>query len=152
MHYESRQTLADQFYQLTELFLLVGGVLTFIVGLIGILNFINSILTGIVTRQQEFAMLEAIGMTKRQLSKMLVLEGVYYALGTIVFSMVFGCLFSFTALRVLTNGMWFMQYHFVIWPMLVVFPALLLLGYGVPKAAICLGKKESVVERLRKSR
>ncbi len=151
MHYESRQTLVDQFYQLTGLFLLVGGILAFIVGLIGILNFINSILTGIVTRQQEFAMLEAIGMTKKQLSGMLVLEGLYYALGTIVFSTVFGCIFSFTALRMLTNGMWFMQYHFVVWPMFAVFPALLLLGYGVPKAAICFGKKESVVERLRKA-
>lgn len=151
MHYESRQKLVDQFYQLSGLFLLVGGVLTFIVGLIGILNFINSILTGIVTRQQEFAMLEAIGMTKKQLSKMLVLEGLYYALGTVVFSSVFGCVFSLGALRMLTNGMWFMQYHFVIWPMFAVFPVLLLLGYGVPKAAVCFGKKESVVERLRKT-
>ncbi len=151
MHYESRQKLLDQFYQLSGLFLLVGGVLTFIVGLIGILNFINSILTGIVTRQQEFAMLEAIGMTKKQLSKMLVLEGLYYALGTVVFSTVFGCVFSIGALRMLTNGMWFMQYHFVIWPMFAVFPVLLLLGYGVPKAAVCFGKKESVVERLRKT-
>lgn len=151
MHYESRQTLVYQFYQMSGLFLMVGGILAFIVGLIGILNFINSILTGIVTRQQEFAVLEAIGMTKGQLSKMLVLEGMYYALGTIIFSTVFGCIFSFTALRLLINGMWFMQYHFVIWPMLAVFPALLLLGYGVPKAAICFGKKESVVERLRKT-
>lgn len=151
MHYESKLTWEEQFYQMSGLFLLVGGILAFIVGLIGILNFINSVLTGIVTRQQEFAMLEAIGMTKKQLSKMLVLEGLYYAAGTIVFSLIFGCIFSVTVLRVLTGGMWFMSYHFVIWPMLVVFPVLLLLGYGVPKAAVYFGKKESVVERLRRA-
>ena len=151
MHYESKKTWEDQFYQLSGLFLLVGGVLTCIVGLIGILNFINSVLTGIVTRQQEFAMLEAIGMTKRQLRKMLVLEGLYYAGGTIIFSLSLGCIFSVTALRMLTEGMWFMRYQFAVWPMLAVFPVLLILGYAVPELAIRLGKKESVVERLRKS-
>lgn len=151
MHYDSKLTMIDQFYQLAGLFILIGGILAFIVGLVGILNFINSVLTGIVTRQQEFAMLEAVGMTKKQLAKMLVLEGLYYALGTIIFSLVFGCIFSVTALRILTDGMWFMKYHFVIWPMLVVFPILLLLGYGVPKASIYFWKKESIVERLRKS-
>lgn len=151
MHYESKKTWEDQFYQLSGLFLLVGGVLTCVVGLIGILNFINSVLTGIVTRQQEFAMLEAIGMTKRQLRKMLVLEGLYYAGGTIIFSLSLGCIFSVTALRMLTEGMWFMRYQFAVWPMLAVFPVLLILGYAVPELAIRLGKKESVVERLRKS-
>ncbi len=150
MHYESKGTWEDQFHQLSGLFTLVGGVMTLVVGLIGILNFSNSVLTGIVTRQQEFAMLEAIGMTKKQIRKMVVLEGLYYAGGTIVFSLVFGCAFSATILRMLTNGMWFMQYQFVIWPMLAVFPVLLLLGYAVPEMAIRLGKKESVVERLRR--
>lgn len=124
--------------------------MSLVIGLIGILNFVNSILTGIVTRQGEFAMLEAIGMTKRQLRKMLILEGLYYAIATIGFSLVFGALFSCTALRVLSGGMWFMKYHFVIWPMLLVFPVLLVLGALVPAAAFRFFKKESVVERLRR--
>ena len=95
-------------------------------------------------------MLEAIGMTKRQLRKMLILEGLYYAIATIGFSLVFGALFSCTALRVLSGGMWFMKYHFVIWPMLLVFPVLLVLGALVPAAAFRFFKKESVVERLRR--
>lgn len=151
MHYESKQYWLDEFSGLTGLFILVGGVLSFVVGIIGVLNFINSILTGIVTRQREFAMLESIGMTRKQLSKMLVLEGLYYAIATIVFSLVFGCLFSVTVLKMLTEGMWFMQYHFVILPMLFVFPVLLLLGIVVPKAALYFTKKESVVERLRRT-
>ncbi len=151
MHFESKQTWVEQFWQLSELFLLVGGILAFVVGMIGILNFINSVLTGIVARQREFAMLEAIGMTKRQLEKMLILEGLYYAMGTIVFSLVFGCIFSVTVLRILTGGIWFMRYRFVFWPMACVFPILLLLGYAVPKLAVRFGKKESVVERIRKS-
>ena len=41
--------------------------LTLVIAVIGLLNFINSILTGMVTRQKEFAMMEAIGMTRKQL-------------------------------------------------------------------------------------
>lgn len=151
MHFESKWTYVEHFSQMSDLFLLVGGILAFVVGLIGILNFINSVLTGIVARQREFAMLEAIGMTKGQLGKMLVLEGLYYALGTIVFSLMIGCAFSLTALKVLTEGMWFMRYQFVIWPMLAVFPVLLVLGAAVPKLTVRFGKKESVVERIRRS-
>lgn len=151
MHFESKRTWVEQFLQMSNLFLLVGGILAFIMGMIGSLNFINSVLTGIVARRREFAMLEAIGMTKRQLEKMLILEGMYYALGTIVFSLVFGCIFSVTVLRILVGGMWFLRYQFVIWPMVSAFPILLLLGFAVPKLAVRFGKKESVVERIRKS-
>lgn len=151
MHYQSKQYWTEQFYGLSDLVLLVGGFLSLVIGVIGVLNFVNSILTGIVTRQREFAMLQAIGMTGRQLNKMLVLEGLYYAGATICFSLVLGCIFSQTVLRILTGSMWFMRYHFVIMPMLLVFPVLVLLGILVPLAAMNIGKKESVVERLRRT-
>lgn len=151
MHYVSRAYYLEQFSGLTTLFTLIGGILTLIVGVIGILNFVNSILTSIVTRQREFAMLEAVGMTRKQLSKMLMLEGVYYAVATMVSSLILGCVFSVTVIRVLSGGMWFMKYHFVIWPMLATFPVLFLIGLLVPKIALVLEKKKSVVERLRKT-
>lgn len=150
MHYESKQYWVDSFSDMTDLFTLIGGVLTLVITMIGILNFINSILTGIVTRQQEFAMLQAIGMTRKQLNRMLTLEGIYYALATIGASLLLGSLVSVTALKALSQGLWFMKYHFTIVPMLFVYPALLLLGIVVPKGVLLLEKKKSVVERLRK--
>lgn len=151
MMYESKMGYEDEFDQLLGMIGVVGGILTFVVGIIGVLNFINSILTGIVTRKREFAMMEAIGMTQKQLSRMLMLEGVYYALGTILCSFVLGCLFSVTVIRALAGEMWFMKYHFIITPMFLIFPALLILGAAVPKVAFCFGKKESVVERIRET-
>lgn len=150
MNYSSKESWLEQFDNLIDLFTLIGGVLSLVIGIIGILNFINSILTGIVTRQGEFAMLEAIGMTKQQLRKMLILEGLYYAWGTIGVSLLFGCVFSMTVLRMLTQSMWFMKYQFVLWPMAVIFPVLLFLGVVVPMIAFTFFKKESVVERLRR--
>ena len=80
-------------------------------------------------------MLESIGMTKKQIIKMLTLEGIYYAGFTMISSLLIGMLMSVTILRVLTSQIWFMKYQFVIWPMLVTFPFLLVLGWLVPKAA-----------------
>lgn len=50
MDYESKLSWLKDFSGLTGLFTLVGGVLTLVIGIIGLLNFVNSILTGIVTR------------------------------------------------------------------------------------------------------
>lgn len=151
MDFESKLKWLDDFSGMKDLVVIVGGVLTLVIGLIGVLNFINSILTGIVTRQKEFAMMEAIGMTKRQLTKMLVLEGLLYAGITIGVSLVFGCLFSLTVVRALSEGIWFMKYHFVILPMMAVFPVLLLMGAAIPYLAYMPQRKESLVERIRQN-
>ena len=71
--YESKATYAAEFEGMRSMFLLLGGALSFIVGLVGVLNFFNAILTGIITRKREFAVLQSIGMTGKQLKTMLVL-------------------------------------------------------------------------------
>lgn len=47
--------------------------------LMGMVNYVNVTLTGLTMRRKEFAVLESIGLTRRQLKKMLLLEGVFYA-------------------------------------------------------------------------
>lgn len=61
--YESKALLRADFENFRTMFLLVGSALCIIVGLVGILNFFNAILTGILTRHREFAMLQSVGMT-----------------------------------------------------------------------------------------
>lgn len=150
MDYSSKLQYVEQFSSITGMFLMVGGSLAFVIGFIGLLNFINSILTGIISRQREFAMMQAIGMTRRQLTKLVIVEGLYYALLTIVFSLAAGCIFSLTIVRKLSEGMWFMKYQFLITPMLIVFPVLILLGVLVPYLAFRFGNSGSVVEELQK--
>lgn len=148
MSYESKQTYLQEFSKLTGLFILIGGVLTVVIGIIGILNFTNTILTGIVSRKKEFAMMEAIGMTKGQLTRMLMLEGLYYAGITIAASFLVGSLFSFTVVRALSEGMWFMKYQFVLWPMVTLFPALLVLGALVPYLVYLPQRKDTLARCL----
>ncbi len=77
--YESKSTYAAEFEGMRSMFLLLGGALSGIVGLVGVLNFFNAILTGIITRKRELAVLQSIGMTGKQLKTMLVCEGLLYA-------------------------------------------------------------------------
>lgn len=51
-----------------------------ILALIGILNYVNTVIGNIQSRQQELAILESIGMTGKQRNRLLLLEGLCYAL------------------------------------------------------------------------
>lgn len=149
MHYESKKTAANEFNSMRSMFLMVGGILSFIIGLIGVLNFTNSMLTSIITRRRELAMLQSIGMTGKQLGKMLCLEGLYYAVGTVLFSLVFGIFFSLFIVRGVVGNLWFFSYHFIIWPMLTTYPVLLILALATPFVVYGSVVRQSVVERLR---
>lgn len=46
----------------------------------GAANFLNVMVTGILSRKDEFQIMECVGMTKRQKRKMLAMEGAYYLL------------------------------------------------------------------------
>ncbi|TCO77912.1 ABC transporter permease [Marinisporobacter balticus] len=149
MDYESKQKYVDDFKNFQNMFLLVGGVLSFIIGFIGVLNFINAILTSIISRRREFAMLQSIGMTNKQLNKMLIFEGVFYALTTLILSIFFGSIVSFTIVQPMASSIWFYKYKFIISPILIVSPILILISIFVPLCANMSINKQTIVERLR---
>ena len=149
MDFESKATYISSFDDLTSLIITIGGVLSSIIGIIGIANFVNSVLTSVITRKKEFAMLQSIGMTGRQLKRMLSFEGLYYAMGTIIISLVLGGLFSVVVVQGISSGIWFFTYRFVIWPMLVIYPFLILLTVAIPALLYRQIAKVSVIERLR---
>lgn len=81
--YESKATARSEFAQFRQMFLLIGGILCAIIGLVGLLNFFNAMMTGILSRRREFAVLQAVGMTNRQLKTMLIYEGLFYAMSSV---------------------------------------------------------------------
>ena len=80
---------------------------------------------------------------------MLAWEGVYYAAGTIIASAVIGTLFSAVAVRTIASGIWFFTYQFIFWPMLAVYPVLLLLTMAIPILLYRGIARASIIERLR---
>ena len=147
--YESKAIYAAEFESIRSMFLLLGGALSFIVGLVGVLNFFNAILTGITARRRELAVLQSIGMTTRQLRAMLALEGLLYTLGSALLALVL-VLVTAPIVGPGLNGMfWFFTYHFTLWPIAVVLPLFAVLGIGIPVVTCRITQRYSVVERLR---
>lgn len=151
MDFASKETYVSSFDSLTSLIVTIGGALSIIIGIIGIANFVNSVLTSVITRKKEFAMLQSIGMTGNQLKRMLSFEGLYYAVGTIITSVVLGVLSSLVVVRGISNGIWFFTYQFVMWPMLVIYPFLILLTVAIPALLYRQIAKVSIIERLRQN-
>lgn len=147
--YESKATYAGEFESTRSMFLLLGGALSFIVGLVGVLNFFNAILTGITARRRELAVLQSIGMTARQLRTMLALEGLLYTVGAALLALALVLVTAHFVGPALNELIWFFTYHFTIWPIAVVLPLFAALGILIPVLSCCAAQRYSVVERLR---
>lgn len=66
-----------------------------VVSLIGITNIFNTVTTGMELRGKEFAMLQSIGMTKREFDKMIRMESVFYGSKALIIGVVSGTLLSY---------------------------------------------------------
>ena len=149
LDYESKAVYASEFESTRSMFLLLGGALSFIVGLVGILNFFNAILTGITSRRRELAVLQSIGMTEKQVKTMLMLEGLLYTFGAAAISFLLGLLLGPVAGNAMSRLFWFFTYRPTLWPVLAVVPLFALMGAAIPFFTCRAAQRYSVVERLR---
>ena len=127
----------------------VGGLVGIIFGVIGVLNLINTVVTTILTRRHEFATMRSIGMTQKQLTEMMVFEGLFYALGACILGLVFSLILGFTLVKGLVGGIWYFTFHFTILPALITCAVLVITGLIVPALALKFFNKGSIVEQLR---
>lgn len=149
LDFESKQRYEKEFDEYRNMHLIVGASLSFVIGLVGILNFFNAILTSIYTRRREFAMLQSIGMTGRQLKQMLICEGLIYSLHTIAVSAALSFLTRPALESTVSSMFWFFTYRFTLLPVLCVIPIFIALGIFLPLASYRSIAKQTIVERLR---
>ena len=144
----SRQTMAEQYEAETRSSAVMGNAVSIIIALVGVLNFVNSMVTAIVSRRREFAMIQSVGMTKKQLCRMLVFEGLYYAGITLAVSFVISALAVGVVIRAMVEG-GFTTFHFTLLPLGICAPVLLLFAVLIPFLCFKNLEKQSIVERLR---
>ncbi len=149
LDYESKGTYTSEFESMRSMFMLLGGALSLIVGLVGILNFFNAVLTGIIARRRELAVLQSIGMTGKQLRSMLVWEGLLYTLGAAGLALLLAVSLGPVAFRAVEGLFWFFTYRLTLTPFLLVIPLFALLGAGIPVLTGRAAAKHTIVERLR---
>lgn len=121
-----------------------------ILGCIGFLNMANTIITGVVTRKRELGILQAVGMTNRQLNRMLQLEGIIFSAGTVMVSLLIGsplgyALFSYGKKKSIYG---LNEYHFP-WLEIGVMVCIIVIMQGVLSFLLSRNvRKETLVERI----
>ena len=114
-----------------------------------LINLINTTLTNFLSRRQEIGILQAIGLSKKQLAQMLRYEGVIYALITIVFTVCVGSGLGVLCVNAIRAAN---PYYFYEFPWLVVLGYLVFLIFmQVILTAFMLNslKKYSLVDQIR---
>jgi len=151
--YTSTELMKQQLASVGNIILLVGGMIGVIMALAGLINFTNMMITNIITRRHEFATMQSIGMTNRQLRRMMIYEGLYYAGAADIVGIIFAAMIGLTVLKSVLNSpsMWFFTLHFTLVPALIIALVYLLLAAVIPVIVLRFFNKGTVVERLRTS-
>ena len=126
----------------------LGGSLGAVIALLAVLNYINMMAASVQNRSQELATLESIGMTTKQIRKMLRLEGLWYAAVSSVVSLAVGLPMSYIVFR----GMNAYRISFSVpWVMdLVLLAIIFLICVTAPVVVYSRTQRGSVIERLRR--
>lgn len=79
MGYGSSEEVLRRINEEKQKLRVVGGIMAGILGVVGV---INLIVTSVITRKNDFAIMECVGMTQKQLKRMIILESVFYGVAT----------------------------------------------------------------------
>lgn len=121
---------------------------TSVLFLIGIMNFVNTMYVGVMVRKHELAVMESIGMTKSQVKKMLLFEGLGYATISTLLVTVIGSgllVFLFDGLKK-ASGYAVFKYPTI--PMVIAIGTIFIICMQVPIITYRSMLERSVVERL----
>lgn len=149
MTYRSKGTIMAGASDIQNIVVSVGGTMAFIIGMIGVLNFINTILTSIFTRKKEFAILQSIGMTGRQLMQMLCLEGCHYMILSVMLSVPLCLVSALMLVRPICNKIWFLEFRMNFRPLCILLMVLFLTGILIPYITYRMIDRQNVIERLK---
>ena len=131
-----------------QIFGMISGLAVFIM-MFSILSMMNTLITNIVTKKQELAMLESIGMEERQVRNMLFGESFLLALPNILITLTFGTITGFAFISFMQKSATYLEYHFPI--IAVVLYIIGMIGIPMLISLGCLKRQNniSLVERIR---
>lgn len=145
----SRDLQIKSFKDFKNLIEFVGYSLSIVLFLISVLNFINVIATEILRNMVNLSILEAIGMTKKNIKKYLVKKNLIYSLCGLVFSFIIMLLVDkFILLDFMEQTQW-TSYKFVIMPLILVNFVNIIIGIIFTGRFYEKHSQNSLVDRIR---
>ena len=131
--------------------LILGGSISFVIALIGILNFVNVMSVSVVARKRELATLESIGMSRKQVRKMLISEGLYYAIITLVLVLSAGNLIAYGIFKLFQQQVSFAVFTYPFIPATSIILVIMIICFITPERMYRSLSRETITERLRET-
>lgn len=124
-------------------------IVSIIVVCFSLINLVNTTVTNFLSRKQEIGMLQAIGLSKRQLIKMLRYEGLIYSVLAVFVALVLGTGLGFICVQAIKSVNPYFFYSFP-WPVALIYLAILLIVQTILISYTTDSlKRQSLVERIK---
>lgn len=125
---------------------------SFFVILFGLINILNTMISAMLSRDTELALLEAVGMEEKQIKKMLVYECLHLCIPSVLFSLLLGGIGGFLLIRLLFQSqMTYLTYHFPFAAALLYVFFAILVPVGVALSLNRRFRKKDLMSRLKGS-
>ena len=122
-----------------------------VLGGVGIMNLINTMINSIYVRRRELGIMQAVGLSERQLVRMLQMEGAFYTAGTLILSLGLGNLLGYlTFLYAKKDGLLgIISYHYPAVQTIVLIAVVLVIQLLLTYLIMKNFRRQSMIERIR---
>ncbi|MBE5965559.1 MAG: ABC transporter permease [Lachnospiraceae bacterium] len=122
-----------------------------VVTFFGIINLVNTTVTNILSRRQELGVLQAIGLSNRQLNCMLQSEGMIYTLSTIIATLTAGTGLGWLLCKGISHfsEVSYINYHFPLVQAILFIAVFLMIQIAISYVSNNSLKKQSLTEQMR---
>lgn len=125
------------------------GISGFII-IFSLINLINTTITSVISRKRELAVLQSIGMTEKQVKKMLIFENIYLAIPNCILSAFLGLGIGALIIEIIRlNGFKYMIFTVPILSIIGYILLSILVPSIISLVCIKIFKNDSIVDRLR---
>ncbi len=131
--------------------LVLGGGIALVIALIGILNFVNVMSVSILVRKRELATLESIGMSRKQIRKLLIYEGLGYAVITLIFVLSVGNAVTYGIFKLFQQQTSFAIFTYPYIPLAITIIVIMAVCLITPERIYRSINRATIVERLREA-
>ena len=144
-----RETIIENQSVFNTLFITTMGLALFIIGF-SFINLINTLITNVISRKKELAMLQSIGMSEKQVTKMIQGEGLYFSIVNIIVTLTLGSGAGFAVVKLMAfTGAGYMKYEFPLWYIVGYIILVILVPIIISSVSIKILRKKSLIERIR---
>ena len=129
-------------------FKIVGFSLVIVIAIISLVNYINTILASVISRKREFGILQAIGVSNKQLFSILNFEGWFYLCISTLIAVVIGSTLGYLIVKLIENKAVFVNYKYPIILVAGIILVVVIIQISISKILINGIQKDSLISRI----